>query len=187
MYIWGNVKVPWIDKLDPWHSGTWIDTADVRGADAYSSLIGILIHALSPLGVKDLFIETSYLTLNCSTLRKKELYLYDPRSHEERIRISCPECPDWNNTYPYKVCAAGSSQAKCTRLAKFFGLETPTADPPRGANIIVVDIWPMSDYFKNEPSTDDWLINCIVIEKQVKVYVKCNNKGYHLKAIRYFK
>lgn len=185
MDIWGNVKVPWIDKLDPGHSGTWIDTADVRGADTYSSLIGIPIHALSPLGVKDLFIETSYLTLNCSTLRKKELYLYDPRSHEEILRISCPECPDWNNTYPYKVCAAGSSQAKRTRLATFLGLETPTTDPPRGANIIVVDIWPMSDYFRDEPGIDGWSTNCTVIEKHVEVHAQCDVKGCHSEAIRH--
>lgn len=183
MDIWGNVKIPWIDTLDAEQPDSWIQTVDITGADSWSSLIGIPIHDLPSFGTKDLRIETSYLSLDCSPLREVELPKYD--DGPARVVISCPGCPLWENTTLHELCTNGGAPDWCERLTAFLGLDQPDEEQSADANIIVVRAWAgIGQQSTHNPSMNGWSTTCAVTEKRVEMQVQCN-EGCHSKAIRY--
>ncbi|KAI0160567.1 hypothetical protein GGR57DRAFT_519424 [Xylariaceae sp. FL1272] len=177
--IWGNVKVPRLESTND--SRTWIDTGGVQSVDSFTSVLGVPISSLPPSGRSSLFIETSYLDLNCSGLQKTSMAL--PHKREMGITIDCPQCPHWDIRNIAKICAGASPPLSCKRLATFFGLSGAQGffQPIE----LTVHIWATaSSTFIDQPSDHGWFARCVVKEKRVEAHVVCAGWDCHTKAIR---
>ncbi|KAI1332934.1 hypothetical protein F5Y16DRAFT_407492 [Xylariaceae sp. FL0255] len=184
MDLWGNVKIPRIELLNDNGSDGWIDTTEVRGVDSFSSLVGIPIHNLSGTGRHSLFIETSYLVLNCSRLEKSSAF---PRSIPDRknieMALDCPGCPDWGMQSVEKSCSASPLPLSCQRLASFLGLKGQFE--PANPVDINIHIFPGTiRLFTDLPSNHSWSARCSATETRVEAHIACIGHRCHTKAVR---
>ncbi|KAI3319507.1 hypothetical protein HD806DRAFT_525491 [Xylariaceae sp. AK1471] len=193
---WGNAKIPIIDHLhDSEGSDAWWDTTRLKGADSYSSVLGIPVHEIPLTGTNDLSIETSYLKLNCSSLTRPKFY--GGPVNDFNFRLSCPNCPAWNISHSSKRCKEDSSYPWCSRLAAFLGLELPhTTNIDRvdtRTNFIIVDIWTNPDTNSHATPQEQldrnqgyaWSTTCAVAEIHVEAKLRCESERCHANSIRY--
>lgn len=77
MDLWGNVKIPYLPKLNDLNSDRWIQILDP--APEYSSLLGIPLGSMES-GNTTLSLESTYIGLDCSnpTNGPEVSLLYDP-------------------------------------------------------------------------------------------------------------
>lgn len=81
MDIWGNVKIPFLQRLD---TADWIQLDQGPNATEYSSLAGIPLNNIS-VGNTLFSLESSYISLDCLDVATLTLYLSDDDSLKERV------------------------------------------------------------------------------------------------------